>query len=142
MESLSSFFPIFAPMIRSIAHNRHRHLMALPLAALMLLCSLLMPPSCNMASSIEAKAQHHSLSATNAVLTIHQYIEQNAKLSIGESELNRCEQTQHLFATTWFALPCAERILTALSRSYIGSSTNIALSAPSWMLIFPFNAFW
>lgn len=116
--------------------------MALPLALLVLVSSVLMPPACSAVGGYEAKSHQHCLTAQHALLEVHQYFERIATPSIGRAEGGTAELPSWAFALAWFANPCAERIRSALQRNYCIEAASIVLSAPSWLLIFPFNAFW
>ena len=116
--------------------------MALPLALLMLISSMLMPMAIPMLHTSTPQSHEHCLQQTKAEVLVYIDFERGAELRMGQLERSGPELPPRLMPPAWCCPPSTERTIAALIRHYRQRAARIALSAPSWLLIFPFNAFW
>lgn len=122
--------------------NINQRLIALLLSAIMLLGAVAAPASSMGCAAMVVPTTEHSLHEAKTDGVVYQYFDRCSTPTV-EAEQQITPKSPLLpLALYRSAAQCAELTLAALQRSYRMEAASIALSAPSWLLIFPFNAFW
>ena len=108
----------------------------------MLLGAIAAPASSTLCIALATPTSAHSLREDKCDISIYQCIEQFNVPSV-EAEQHIAPKMPHLpLALCCSAYKWGEHIMAQRQHSYRLIEQTIVLSAPSWMLIFPFNAFW
>lgn len=122
--------------------NINQRLIALLLSAIMLLGAVAAPASSMGCAAMVVPTAEHSLHEAKTDGVVYQYFDRCSTPTV-EAEQQITPKSPLLpLALCCSAAQWGERIMAQQQRSYRVVEQAIRLSAPSWMLIFPFNAFW
>ena len=127
-----------APM----AYNIYQRITPLILSAIILLGTIATPTSSTLCIALVTPTAEHILREDKCDVAIYQCIEQFNVPTV-KAEQHIATKLPHLpLALCCSASKWSERVMAQRQHSYRLKEQAIVLSAPSWLLIFPFNAFW